>query len=88
MDKLIMNEKERKQLIVFERLKNGEITKTQAAERLKITDRWVRIKYNRYMNEGDRGLIHKNRSKPSPHKLKEEEVAWFSKLLKNEWKSL
>ncbi len=56
-----MNEKERKQLIVFEKLKDDEITKVQAAQILGITDRWVRIKYKRYLKEEDRGLTHKNR---------------------------
>jgi len=53
---------------------------------LGITDRWIRIKYNRYLNEGDPGLLHKSRGKPSPNRLNKEDVDFFIKLIKNEWK--
>ncbi len=86
MDKLIMNTKERKQLIVFKKLKDGDITKVQASDMLNISYKWTRIKYNRYLKEGDRGLVHKNRGKPSPNRLNEEDVALFIKLIQNEWK--
>jgi len=86
MDKLIMNRKERKQLVVFEQLKDDKLTKVQASKILGISPRWLRTKYNRFLKEGDRGLTHKNRGKPSPNRLNAKDVALFAKLIKGEWK--
>jgi predicted ArsR family transcriptional regulator len=51
MEHISMSRKVRKQLIVFEKLKNKEITLQEAAERLKVTKRWVRTKFKRYIAE-------------------------------------
>ena len=66
MGKITMSKKERKQLIVFNELKHGEITQAKAALKLGISTRWVRKKYKRYVLQGDAGLVHANRGKSSP----------------------
>ncbi len=43
MDKLIMNTKERKQLVVFKKLEDGDITKVQAADMLDMSYKRTRI---------------------------------------------
>jgi len=85
MDKLIMNEKERKQLIMFEKIVDGTISQKAAAKRLNVSDRWIRKKLKRYRKDGAKGLVHRNRGKPSPKRwcLKEQQLA--IELLKNEW---
>ena len=67
-----MSLKEVKQLEVFARLKAKEITQKQASEMLNISTRQVRKKYKRYKKYGAKGLIHRNRGKPSPRKLPQE----------------
>ena len=46
-------------------VKHGQLTKKDAAKRLYLSYRQLRRVYNRYINEGDEGLIHKSRGKPS-----------------------
>ncbi len=86
MGHLNMSKKERIQLIVFEQLKNGEITQRVAASRLKVTDRWVRKKYKRYMEHGDVGLVHKSRNRVSQKRWCEGERALTVELLRTDWK--
>ena len=46
MEYITMNRKELEQAKMFEQVKQGTITKTEAARRLGITNRWVRAKVN------------------------------------------
>lgn len=85
MDKLIMNAKEREQVKIFEQVKQGLITQVEASARLKISDRWVRKKIKRYYEDGDSGLIHKNRGKVSPRQWDDKERQLLLGLLKSEW---
>jgi hypothetical protein len=86
MDKLIMSEKERKQLAVFEKLKLGYINQIQASKILNTSARWVRKKYKRYLANGDAGLVHQNRGRPSVKKVKQEDIDELVRLLNGEWK--
>lgn len=85
MGHLNMSIKERTQLIVFEKLKNGEISKVEAALQLKISERWVREKFKRYLEHGDTGLVHKSRSKISEKRWCEKEKELSLELLRSEW---
>lgn len=60
-----MSEKERKRLLVFERLKEGQLTSGAAASRLGISLRQCRRSYGRYLEEGAKGLLHRSRGRPS-----------------------
>ena len=86
MDKLIMSEKEREQLKVFERLVRGEITQAAAAQMLNISDRWIREKLKRYRARGDAGLTHQGRGQPSPKRWNNDERSLTIDLLKSEWR--
>lgn len=57
--------KERDQLAVFRRLKKGELKQVAAAKSLGLSTRWVHEKFKRYLREGDKGLTHKSRGRPS-----------------------
>jgi len=82
MGNLIMSHKEREQLIVFSRLKVGEISQIEAAAKLKVFARWVRTKPKRFCESGAEGLIHKSRNKPSKKRWNESERALTIELLK------
>lgn len=52
---------EKKKLRVINKLIAGEINGTQAAKKLKLTTRQVRNLKRQVLNEGEAGVIHKNR---------------------------
>lgn len=80
-----MNEKERKQLVIFEKITSGEISQKTGALRLNISDRWIRKKIKRYKANGAEGIIHGNRGKANPNRWSLEEQDFVIDLLKNEW---
>ena len=80
-----MNEKERKQFIMFEKIVQEEVSQKLAARRLNVTDRWVRKKLKRYKELGAKGLVHLNRGRTSKRKWCIKEQQLTINLLKNEW---
>lgn len=64
-DKLIMSKKERQRKGIFDLIKAGEITQLVASKRLYLSYRQTKRSYQRYIKEGDAGLIHESRGKPS-----------------------
>lgn len=86
MEHITMSKKELEQLKVFENLKTGMITQAEAAFQLEITERWVRKKYKRYLEDGNIGIVHKNRGKASPRSWCKKEQNFAVELLQSEWK--
>lgn len=72
--------KEREQIAIFDRLKKKEISQAGAAKSLGMTTRWVRTKMERYLEQGDAGLVHLGRNKQSPKRWSEEERALAMEL--------
>jgi transposase len=72
--KLQMSEKERDRLKLMAQLVDPEtrMTQAQAAALLNCTARHVRRIVARYREEGDVGLVHKSRGRPSNRRLPEE----------------
>ncbi len=60
-----MSLKERERLKLFERVKRGELQQQQAAEICGLDYRQTRRLYQRYCEQGDRGLVHRGRGRPS-----------------------
>jgi hypothetical protein len=85
MGHITMSRKEREQLVVFEQIKTGAVTRVEAAVRLKMSERWVRKKYKRYVVSGVPGLIHRNRSRASTKRWNETDKACAVELLSGEW---
>jgi len=85
MDKLIMSRKEREQLKVFGKLASKEITQAAAAQMLNMGERGVRKKFKRYRKEGDAGLVHRSRGRPSLKRWNDGEKALAIELLKSDW---
>lgn len=69
MGNIIMSRKELEQVKVFEKLKNKQITQVETAKILKLSVRWVRKKYKRYLAGGEDELVHKNRGKQSMRRI-------------------
>lgn len=69
---LVMSFKERKRLKIMERVKAGELNLKQAAGLLNISYRQARRIYQRYHKNGDSGLLHQNRGKPSNRRFSPE----------------
>lgn len=62
---LLMSQKERERLKIFERVKRGELRQVEAAEICGLSYRQARRLYRRYREFGDRGLVHRGRGRPS-----------------------
>lgn len=60
-----MSAKERRRLVVFDRLCEGQLSLGAAAEWLGISYRQCGRSYKRYLAEGAKGLVHRNRGQPS-----------------------
>lgn len=68
-----MNGKERERLVLLSRVKDKELSRKDAAQVLGLSLRQVHRLYLRYLLEGDRGLVHRARGKPSARKTPEPE---------------
>src|SRR5438132_12688426 len=62
---LLMSEKERERLKVFERVKRGELQQVEAAEICGLSYRQTRRLYQRYRKLGDGGVVPRGRGRPS-----------------------
>lgn len=83
LDEFTLNEKprkltknEKKKLKVIIKLIEGEINGTEAAEKLGITTRQVRNLKRQVLNEGQEGVVHKNKNY-KPYNTYDEEVSVF-----------
>lgn len=64
-DLLSMSKKELRRKSILDLVKLGQITQKDAAKRLYLSYRQTKRIYQLYLKEGDAGLIHKSRGKPS-----------------------
>lgn len=64
-----MNRKERERLVVLSRVKDRDLSRAAAAEVLGVSLRQAHRLYLRFLAEGDRGLVHRARGKPSARKI-------------------
>lgn len=62
---LTMSQKDRDRLAVIRAVEDRQVTQKEAANQLGITERQVRRVLRRYRTEGDGGLIHRSRGRPS-----------------------
>ena len=77
--------KGRELIAIFDRLKKKEITQTGAAKALGMTTRWVRKKMKRYLEQGDAGLVHLGRNRPSAKRWPEEERSFTMSLFEGQF---
>lgn len=62
---LLMSDKERRRKSAFDRVKARELTLKAAAIVLGLSYRQCRRSYKRYAEQGDKGLVHRSRGRPS-----------------------
>ena len=60
-----MSATERERLKIFARVKRGELQQKEAAALCHLEYRYLRRLYQRYCQQGDRGLVHQGRGRPS-----------------------
>lgn len=53
-EELLVKQRDRDFLKVLHEVRRGHITQRQAAEQLKVTERWIRTLLRRIREEGDR----------------------------------
>jgi len=77
-----MSRKERARLTVMTGIKDGELTQVQAAELMGVCYRQSKRIWKRYQADGDAGLVHRLRGKPSarrkPAALREQALALYA----------
>jgi transposase len=82
---LAMSAKERDRLAAIRAVDAGQITQKQAAGQLGISPRQVGRSLTRYREEGDAGLIHRSRGKPSNRRMDPEVKERVITLLKEHY---
>jgi len=68
METLTMSRKERDRLTVMVGVKEKQLTQGQAAGLMGLSYRQTKRVWRRYQAEGDAGLVHRLRGRPSPHR--------------------
>lgn len=80
---ITMSAREIDRLSIIERVNRKELSQTEAAKLLKITDRHVRRLLKNYLKHGPQGLISKKRGKRSNNRLSIELLEQCRQLLKS-----
>ena len=62
---LAMSQRERSRLVMMARVREEAMTIKEASEVIGVSYRQSRRIYKRYREEGDKGVIHRNRGRPS-----------------------
>lgn len=77
---------EKKKLKVIKRLINKEFNGTKAARMLKVTTRQIRNLKRQVINEGDEGIIHKNKYNKPANTYSDEVRVGIAKLYRKEYR--
>jgi transposase len=70
-ENLLLTRRDRDRLKVLHELRKGHLTQGEAAEQLKLSDRWIREMVERIREKGDRAIVHGLRGRASTHKIAE-----------------
>ena len=68
-DTVTMSGKELRRVHVIRKVQDQQLTQGEAARLLGLTDRQIRRLMRRVEQEGDRGLVHRGRGKPSNRRI-------------------
>jgi transposase len=69
MERIAMSQQERDWLDWLKRARDGKLTQREAAERMDVSERWVRTLLRRMRKQGDAVVVHGLRGRPSNRKL-------------------
>src|SRR5580765_6481739 len=65
MERIAMSQQERDELDWLRRAKEGSISQREAAQKMGVSDRWVRKQLKRMIKRGDAVVVHGLRGRPS-----------------------
>src|ERR1700692_1188926 len=82
MERIAMSQEERDWLEWLKRVQDGVITQRHAAEKMGISDRWVRILLAGMKADGDSVVLHGLRGRPSNRRIDEQTRVRALDLLK------
>jgi hypothetical protein len=86
MERIAMSREERDWLDWLKRVKDGTVTQKLAAEKMGISDRWVRSLVGRMQVRGDAVVVHGLRGRESNRRIAEEKRARAMEIVKTpEW---
>ena len=77
-----MSQQERDWLDWLKRARDGKMTQREAAERMEVSERWVRTLLKRMRKQGDAVVVHGLRGRPSNRKLSAETQRQAMAILK------
>lgn len=69
MERIAMSQQERDWLDWLKRARDGKMTQREAAQRMEVSERWVRKLLRRMKQQGDAVVVHGLRGRPSNRKL-------------------
>jgi transposase len=81
-----MSQRERDRLHWLIQAEAKQITQAKAAERMGVSERWVRQLLRRRKKEGDRVVVHRLRGRPSNRKLSERTRSGVLRLIQREYR--
>lgn len=81
-----MSQRERDRLHWLKQAEAKQITQAKAAERMGVSERWVRQLLRRRKKEGDRVVVHRLRGRPSNRKLSERTRSRVLRLIQREYR--
>src|ERR1017187_4333396 len=82
MERIAMSQQDRDELAWLKRAKEGSISQREAAQKMGVSDRWVRTLLKRMSKQGDSVVVHGLRGRPSNRKLPTETQRKALKMLK------
>jgi transposase len=82
MERIGMSQQERDELDWLKRAREGRVSQREAAERIGVSERWVRTLLKRMGTRGDAVVVHGLRGRPSNRKLPAETQRQALKILK------
>src|SRR5438045_9469786 len=82
MERIAMSQQERDELEWLKRAKEGLMSQREAAQKMGVSDRWVRKLLKRMIKQGDAVVVHGLRGRPYNRKLQAETQRQAVKLLK------
>jgi transposase len=86
MERIAMSQEERDALEWLKRVEAGSVSQREAAQRMGVSDRWVRTLLQRMKERGDGVVVHGLRGRPSNRKLPAETQRQALMILKQpEW---
>lgn len=86
MDEILLSGEERDRLQVLQAAKKGQITQRQAAAELKLSRRWVKKLIRRLRKQGDRGVLHGLKGRPSNRRIAAEVERKAVKLIREHYR--